>query len=632
MRLLASLGLILLLAPAARAIEVCGPTPVYEPCEISLEMTDEEAAKYPNPYMSVELRAEFRSPKGGTTKVMPGFWDGGRSFKLRFAPDYEGRWDFRLISNLPSVDKKIASFEATPARSPGFIEVFNTRYFKYQQENTPHYWLGDTCYPLATIPWDVFQKVVDARAEQKFNHLRGLVLGPGENARKVLADPEMPLPEHFREVDRRVVYMNQKGIIYDLILGGGHNQLAELLPKRQQRERYARYLVARYGAYNVTWQGVQDFEEYEDGRAFLKEIYEHIQKWDPFHHPRSTGTLKTSSPLLADGWMTYIVQQSSDVDLAAVDYELHGAPVVNAEFGYEDSGAGKSQPNHVDSDEFRHRMWRAAVHGQYVTYGNTGTYGGGTLSVDPRFLDAPGVQYAQHLREYFEQTRYFDLQPYYRVEGGEALGLQVIPYEEEKPEGIEYTVYVEKPGPVELLIPKHKYDVSWFNPLDGAWLDQKDKFNGERFQGSPPDGNHDWVLYVRREGKKESFNKSFYLESRKARVKTIETAKADLPFQIQLPDREELVAGQEFEFNATLTKDTHAAKRIYWLWTVEVAGSGVGARILGTSQFGRFRVPERLADHYPATLQVRLVGVDGAGRVFEAFKPYRLAAPPSAGK
>jgi hypothetical protein len=272
-------------------------------------------------------------------------------------------------------------------------------------------------------------------------------------------------------------------------------------------------------------------------------------------------------------------------------------------------------------------MWRAAVHGQYITYGNTGTYGGGKFPVDAKFLDAPGVTYVKHLYDFFQQTRYFDLQPYYRVEGGEALALQVIPYDSEKPMGVEYIVYAEKPGSIELLIPKHKYDVSWFNPLDGTWLDQKDKFNGERFRASTPDNAHDWVLYERREGTKENFNKSFYLESRMARLKKVETAQADLPFAIQLPDREELVAGQEFDFNATLTKDTRAAKKIYWLWTVEVAGSGVGARVLGLQQFGRFRIPERLTRQYPATLQVRLVGVDGAGQVFEAFKPYRLAAP-----
>ena len=535
MRFLAGFSLVLLLGLPARAIEVCPPTAVYEPCDISFDMTEEEAAKHPNPYLTVELRAEFRSPDGGKTKVMPGFWDGGRSFKLRFAPDFEGRWDFRIISNLASLDKKVASFQATAARSPGFIEVFNTRYFKYQQPNTPHYWLGDTCYPFATIPWEIFTQVIDARAQQKFNHLRGQVLGPKANAEKVFADPDRPLVEHFREVDRRVLYMNQKGILYDLIMATDSDHLVKILPTKQQRERYARYLVARYGSFNITWQGIQEFETYKDGRGILKELYGQIQKQDPYNHPRTTHTVKTSSVLMPDGWMTYILQQSSDADLAAVDYEINAAPFVNAEFGYEDSGAGKGLPHHVDSDEFRHRMWRMAVHGQYITYGNTGTYGGRNFQVDPKYLESPGVTYVGHLYDFFQKTRYFDLQPYYRVEGGAALALQVIPYNEEKPMGVEYIVYAEKPGPIELLVPKHKYDVSWFNPIDGSWLDQKDKFNGERFRSNTPDDAHDWVLYVRREGTKENFNKSFYLESRLAKLKKIETAQADMPYQIQMP-------------------------------------------------------------------------------------------------
>ena len=92
-----------------------------------------------------------------------------------------------------------------------------------------------------------------------------------------------------------------------------------------------------------------------------------------------------------------------------------------------------------------------------------------------------------HLYEFFEQTRYWDLLPYFRVEGGPALSLEVYPYRSDTPRGVEYIVYVEKPVPIELLVPKGKYDVSWFNPLDGSWLDQKKKFKGERFrpQGHP---------------------------------------------------------------------------------------------------------------------------------------------------
>ena len=603
---------------------MCPGVPLFEPCEISFELSAEEAQAHPNPYVSVQLKAEFRSPDGGRTKVMPGFWDGGSTFRLRYSPDYEGRWDFRIISNLPSVDKKIFEFQASPARTKGFIEVFNTRFFRYTTPNTAHYWMGDTLYSFATIPWETFKSLVDIRADQKFNHLRGLVLGSDETAKAVLADPDRPVVEHFREVDRRVDYMNQKGLTYDLILGGDRNQLDELLPRRRQRERYVRYLVARYSAFNITWQGVQEFEEYENGRELLTELNKYIAEMDPYKHPRSTHTIATSSTLADDGWMTYIVQQSSAPSLAALDYELNGLPIVNTEFGYEDSGAGKSHPHHVDSDEFRKRLWRAAMRGQYPTFGNTGTYGGRKLSnVDARFADSPGARYMGILYDFFTQTRYFDIQTYYRVEGGPALSMHYTGYDGETSVGVEFMVYVEDGGAVDLILPKNGYDLSWFNPIDGTWLDDKKKFKGERFRSpGPPDPSHDWVLYIRRDGKKERMNKSFFLEARGVKMKEVEARAAETPFAIQFPDGNELVAGQEYEFSATLTKSTAAAKRMLYVWLAEASGSDQAARVLGTTQFGRWKLPESLADRYPGTLQIRLLGVDGAGNLFESFRAF----------
>jgi len=44
-------------------------------------------------------------------------------------------------------------------------------------------------------------------------------------------------------------------------------------------------------------------------------------------------------------------------------------------------------------------------------------------------------------------------------------------------------------------------------------------------------------------------------------------------------------------------------------------------------QYGKFRLPENLARRYPATLSVRLLGLGGAGRLFEAFKAFTLEKP-----
>ena len=111
------------------------------------------------------------------------------------------------------------------------------------------------------------------------------------------------------------------------------------------------------------------------------------------------------------------------------------------------------------------------------------------------------LQAATHLFDFFAQTRYVDLQPYYRLSRGSALSMNYVDSWDEA-KGIEYIVYLEEPAAIDLLVPKNGYEVSWFNPIDGSWLDQKKKFKGDRFRGTPPDSNQDWVLYVRREGKK----------------------------------------------------------------------------------------------------------------------------------
>ena len=103
--------ILLFLGVSALAQTPCRSTPVYEPCDIVLEMSQAESAKHPNPYLTVELRAEFRAPKGQTYRL-PGFWDGGHKLKIRFSPLTEGQWDFRVSSNLDRFNGQTGSFTA----------------------------------------------------------------------------------------------------------------------------------------------------------------------------------------------------------------------------------------------------------------------------------------------------------------------------------------------------------------------------------------------------------------------------------------------------------------------------------------------------------------------------------------
>ena len=84
-------------------------------------------------------------------------------------------------------------------------------------------------------------------------------------------------------------------------------------------------MVARYAAFNITWQGLGEFEDYADGRALLKELGLDLKKLDPYQHPRSSNAKITSSPLLADGWMDYVIEGSQD-DRGRAQWSISSIP------------------------------------------------------------------------------------------------------------------------------------------------------------------------------------------------------------------------------------------------------------------------------------------------------------------
>jgi hypothetical protein len=540
--------LFLVCITSLRAQTVCPAMAVYSPCDIVFELNDAEAAAHPNPYVSVDVHAEFRS-SSHRTYLMPAFWDGGRRMVIRFSPTEPGDWDYRVSSNIQRFEGMTGKFTGTPVDKPelGFIRTANLHHFAYSDanKNVPHLWMGGNS------------------DKQKANHIRESVPG----------NPQDPA------FDERLRAMNRSGVIADLVLATGRGQLTKQYPTWQDRERFIRYMVARYAAFNITWQIVDAFEEYENGRELMKEVGLLLKKLDPYQHPRSTGALATSAPLLEDGWMNYITYRSSDDQLGAVEHQLYAAPAVNI-------GAGDS----VDADTLRHRLWNATMNGQY-----------------PEFGDAPWY-------DFFSETRHWDLEPYFDVDGGRALAL----------EDIEYIVYVEKPGQVEVAVEKHGYDVAWFNPINGEWVKQKKEFKGEKFLGEPPDRKHDWVLRLSRESKKESMLKSFRFEARTVVLQEGEQASEKVPFEIAEPKTDTLSLSNSAPYAAKLKRETRATRSVMYLWTGEVATDGQGYRVLGTGPKGTLRIPPEIARHFPAVLQLRVAAMNANGKVYMADRIVQL--------
>jgi hypothetical protein len=507
---------------------------------------------------------------------------------IRFTPTEPGQWDFRITSNLQTYNGKTGQLAATESESPGFVRTANVHHFAYTERNIPHLWMGSTLMRFGLIDDAAFRSFADRCAADKFTHVRGIAIGGPEDMATAFPTPDAPAPAYFRQLDERMRYLNQKGLVVDLLLAGGANSLTKLFPAWEQRERFIRYLIARYSAFNITWGGVENFEDYENARDLLKEIGLALKKEDPYSHLRSTGARASSAPLLEDGWMDFVTDESADDQLGAIEHQLYPVPFVNMAF------AGKQE---AANDAFRRRLWNATMNGQYV----------GTVAENTEQSAVMKTWFT-----FFGDNRHWELEPYFDVDGGRAVAL----------EGIEYIVYVEKPGPVEVLVEKHGYDVRWFNPANGESVKLKD-FKGERFAGEAPDNTHDWVLHIAREGRKEGMLKSYKFESRQILLQEVEVSPRKVPFDVSQPSGDLSLRGP-IPFAVKVTRETRATRSMMYLWTGDVARDNQGYRILATGDKGNLQVPSNLARHLPAPLHVRVFGMNANGKLYSVDRTYQL--------
>src|SRR5450755_4634815 len=112
MLMLALLPLLLVAVATAAFAEIpCEGTPAYSPCEMTFELQPADLASNPNPYKTVALRVEFRSPRFRTF-LMPAYWDGGRKMIVRFTPTEAGQWIYKATSNVSSFEGRQGMFSA----------------------------------------------------------------------------------------------------------------------------------------------------------------------------------------------------------------------------------------------------------------------------------------------------------------------------------------------------------------------------------------------------------------------------------------------------------------------------------------------------------------------------------------
>lgn len=577
MRLWIAAGVLLWLPLAAQ--KPCRQAAVYMPCELDFEIPEGGAGSQGHPYEAVELRAEFRSPEF-RTYLVPAFWRGGRRLTIRFTPTVAGQWTYRLTSNLAAWDGQTGTFSASGAAPPAaFIRRANLHHWQYTEGRKPHLYMGAEDTPGTAVR---------AWAERGFTHLAVRVLN--ENA---FPSPEGPDPEWFERLDARVYEIHSAGITVDFLLAATPGELARIAPSPAQRERLARYLTARYAAFNATWQLVEEWEKERGARALLKEFGSLIKKMDPYGHPVSTRARDSSAFLGQDGWMDHVIYGPGRDELIAVEHHSNAVPQV----ALLDAA--------LPADEFRRRLWNAVMSGAYPSMK-------GSVS--------PDSDNARTMEAWFRfmsgRVRFWDTQPYFDVEGGRAIALPGLQTEDYDLPATEYVVYIEKPARVQVKTRKHRYDVYWVNPSTGGARKEKG-WKGELYEASPPDGSRDWVLHLSRDGRKEAMLRSYKFESWPVLMQEPERSPQKAPFGLARPaPGDTLPAGVPVPYEIRLKRETAGTRRMIYVLTGEVVQDGEGARYLAAGATGAFTVDPALLRAESGALALRLAALNAAGKLY----------------
>jgi hypothetical protein len=555
------------------------------PCELKFEWQENELPPGTTPYKDELLNIEFRSPRH-TTYLMRGFWDGEHTLRVRFTPTEAGAWSYHITSSIKRYDNQESNFSVAETGAPGFVGVANLRHW-WTANKQPHLWLAAAA-PFLEVDQAAFEAWLDARKHDGFTHIRGPLLTLRTALKPFTADRQ-PNLAYFTALDDRIVAAVTRGFTVDLLLADDSFVRSGTLNEWQQRDSLVRYLVARYGGFNVTWQGIERFETIDGSRALLKDLGSSLRKYDSFQHPRSTDARDSSSPLINDGWMNYVIEASPHPEVAAVEHQFTQQPAIHVITA-------------TEPDTFRHELWNCTANGEYPS-----------VSYEALRSEA-NVKAVRVWFKVVSDMRHWEFEPYFDVSGSRAVGLAEVGY----------LAYARNPGIVEITVDKHKYNPVWINPVTGEEIPLKD-YKGEVFSRQTPDNAHDWVLDFEREGHKEGMLRSVRFESIDPPVQEIETDGSKIPFEIVNPAGDQIPLGIQVPFKVKLTRTNRATRDMQYVWWGEVVAGGEGQRLLAVGSSGYFTVPPELVKSPNSNLTLRLLAINANGKAYETVKVFNLS-------
>jgi hypothetical protein len=432
-------------------------------CEIPLE----SKAAYSNPFLDVDVRADFMGPSGKTITLL-GFWDGGNNWKVRFAPTEIGIWRYHVYAT-NTADEGLNNIEGSIECIPyggsldiykhGFLKVGPRGRYLVYNDNTPFFWLGDTHWTFVTEERldesncpkyeSQFKACVDKRAQQKFNVYQcnfrdGKDAGLFGKYKEYLLDTESGLLPNIEFIksnpDPKIAYIADKGFViaagfswFDAILSEGALKRYKLL---------AKYLVARYGAYPIIWTLAGEIPGYFGGEMEeeitkkWREVALTVEECDGYGALQSVH-LATDRPFpqvyQGESWYDFTMSQAGHGDLPVNASMYSGyrrmypsVPLVESESLYEGINSLEDNGSRIVTPEMLRRVAYLCIQngGCGYTYGACGVwelqweaakpgdfwYSWGSMAWYDG-LELPGANELTIMRDFYENIGWYNLEP-----------------------------------------------------------------------------------------------------------------------------------------------------------------------------------------------------------------------------
>ena len=478
---------------------------------------------YGNPVYDVrDFSVRFTSPSG-RIKNINGFWDGGRSWKVRFCPDEIGVWTYVTTcsdKDNAGLDQQTGTFKCIPNKSS--LEIYQRGviirpkgdYYLTYSDGSPFFWTACTAWNGALkSTGEEWETYLQNRASYGYSAIQFVATqwrGCATNSQGQVAFTGTGKirinPSFFQLLDKKIDRINEHGLVaapvllWALPFGRGRDLSPGYYLPLNEAILLAKYMVARYGGNHVIWILGGDGEYLDGYEQRWKEIGRGVFGGE---HPglvamHPHGRSWIGKEYENESWLDIIGYQSSHSnEQKVVDWinkgpvskdwcRIPAKPIMNLEPNYEEIWFK------ISAEDVRNASYWSllATPAAGITYGANGIWPW-LRSRDEQILNHenrtgytpwfesikfPGSRQVGYLANFFKKLEWWRLRPAPEIldqQPGDEVFNHFVSVSKTTDNGL-IVVYIPHKETIQLYLPRgFDYEGEWFDPAENKYSPAK---------------------------------------------------------------------------------------------------------------------------------------------------------------